>query len=71
MAGIDKIYGTQKQYHELRSWLRIWYPNGIKYLFPARGGFNKNHRPISNFPNSVDEWLLKKCPIEWVTDRIN
>ena len=26
--------------------------------------------PISIFPKEIDKWLLKKCPIVWVTDYI-
>lgn len=26
--------------------------------------------PISSFPEVVDVWLLKSCPIEWVVERI-
>lgn len=96
MAGIDKIYGTQKQYNELKKWLienqkpiKIAYDydmvtiNGIarkrnitykevlpsNYLY-SRNGYDKNERPISNFPEKIDKWLLKHCKIEWVVNRI-
>jgi hypothetical protein len=78
MAAIDKIYGTQKQYNELKEWLKenqkpIKCKWGMlmpgNYLYP-RNGYNKERRPISNFPHEVDKWLLKNCPIEWVTDNI-
>lgn len=46
-----------------------------EYILPTnclygRNGYNKEDRPISNFPEAIDKWLLKKCPIKWVTDRI-
>lgn len=83
MAGIDKIYGTQKQYNELKNWLKenqkpIKCRVGFKeyemvmpteYLYP-RNGYDKNERPISNFPEAIDKWLLKKCKIEWVVNKI-
>ena len=31
---------------------------------------NPDARPISNFPEEVNKWLLKVCPLKWVTDRI-
>lgn len=91
MAGIDKIYGTQKQYNEFKKWLKenqvpircetgsVW--NGKKekkiyemvyptdYLYP-RNGYYKGDRPISNFPEKIDKWLLKHCKIDWVIARI-
>lgn len=89
MAGIDKIYGTQKEYNEFKKWLkenqkpikcRIGFNySKIKYEYSkclpteylyGRNGFNKEDRPISNFPEAIDKWLLKHCPIEWVIKRI-
>lgn len=77
MAAIDKIYGTQKQYNEFKKWAKkqkpikgefgFIYP--IDYFYP-RNGCNKEKRPIANFPRVIDKWLLKNCPIEWVTDQI-
>jgi|WetSurMetagenome_2_1015567.scaffolds.fasta_scaffold416777_2 hypothetical protein len=91
MAGRDKIYGTQKQYNELKKWLKEnqkpikcsvgfnWFGNKktpiyemvlpSEYLYP-RNGYDKNERPISNFPESIDKWLLKNCKIEWVISKI-
>jgi len=93
MAAIDKIYGTQKQYSELRNWLKrnakimripigiTLYANGfegeeeyitahpIRFLYSVKG-FNHSCRPISNFPEKIDMWLLKNCPLKWVTDEI-
>jgi hypothetical protein len=68
MAGIDKIYGTQEQYYELRDYLTKNHPDALRYLYPENYGCYD--RPISNFPTKVDQWLLKRCPLEWVTDRI-
>ena len=91
MAGIDTIYGTQKQYNELKRWLKenqkpikcrvgfdlvgnketpiyeMVLPTERLY---SRNGYDKNKRPISNFPEAIDKWLLKNCKIEWVVNRI-
>jgi hypothetical protein len=40
-----------------------------EYLY-SRNGYDKNDRPISNFPQNIDKWLLKNCPIEWVVNKI-
>jgi len=90
MAGIDKIYGTQKQYNEFKKWLKenqkpIKCRVGFNFkgketpiyemvlpierLYP-RNGYDKEYRPISNFPKAIDKWLLKKCDIEWVVNKI-
>ena len=39
-------------------------------LYSRNGYDKKNERPISNFPENIDKWLLKKCKIEWVLKRI-
>ena len=39
------------------------------YLYP-RNGYDKSNRPIANFPEKIDKWLLKNCKIEWVVERI-
>lgn len=69
MAGIDKIYGTQYQYKELYDWLKVNRPSAIKYLYD-RYGFMDEIRPISNFSDTQNAWLLVNCPLKWVTDRI-
>jgi hypothetical protein len=91
MAGIDKIYGTQKQYRQFRRWLRMHQipircrtgsisdEHGDRDIFEnvlptdclyPRRGYPKEGRPISNFPESIDMWLLKNCTIEWVVNYI-
>lgn len=69
MAGIDKIYGTQEQYDELERWLKGNNKKVIEELYP-KDGYDKEYRPISNFSEKTDKWLLSNCPITWVTDRI-
>jgi len=69
MAAIDKIYGSQEDYNELKSWLEDNFPKGLKYLYPEEG-YDKEDRPISNFPIWVDEYLIENCSIEWVVNYI-
>jgi len=69
MAAIDKIYGTQEQYYELKKWLKENRPRAISELYPEES-FNKANRAISNFSSETDMWLIDNCPIEWVVDYI-
>jgi len=69
MAAIDKIYGDMKQYDEFVYWCEINNPDILKYFY-TREDSNSLNRPITNFPESVDKWLLDNCPIKFVTDRI-
>lgn len=71
MAGIDKIYGTQAQYRELRDWLHEHGdPHGASgHLYPEKGygdDLSTGPRPISNFPRNVDKYLWKHCKLDWV-----
>ena len=70
MAGIDKIYGTDTQYDEFHAWVKLNKPDALKYFYEARGYTDNVDRPITNFPEKIDKWLLKNCPLLWVTDRI-
>ncbi len=74
----NKIYGTNENFNELREWLRnneyeIEMPDGT-FTLPSNWLYNKNYkqhcRPISCFPYSVDRWLLRNCPLNWLTDKI-
>jgi len=69
MAGIDKIYGTQRQYLELEKWLNENNKKAIDELYP-KDGYDKNYRPISNFSSVTDKWLKENCPIEFVQKRL-
>ena len=73
MAGIDKIYGTQKQYDQFITWCKKHHRRKKlhKYFYPVEGyEASKYERPITNFPKRHDMWLLKNCPFDWVTNRI-
>lgn len=73
MAGIDKIYGTTDQYDELRNFLVRHHRFALNYLYPRDCWEDTNYRPISNFPEKIDKWLLKywrRHKLQWVIDRI-
>ena len=69
MAGIDKIYGSNKEWDELFVWLARNRPQYVKYLY---GAFSQIGEPraISNFPTYADKWLYKNCPLKWARARI-
>ena len=69
MAAIDKIYGTQDQYLELKNWLDDNCPEYKIYLYPE-DGYDKKYRPISNFHSDVDDWLKENCSLEFVQERL-
>jgi hypothetical protein len=69
MAAIDKIYGTQEQYLEFKEWLKDNKPSATRYLYPEKCT-NEKDRAISNFPETIDMWLLDNCPIKWVVEYI-
>ncbi len=70
MAGIDRIYGSNEQYNELKNFLVKYNRSAIKYLYPTDCFDSVKHRPISSFPQKVDQWLLKYCKMNWVVERI-
>jgi len=70
MASIDKIYGTQDQYDELKNWLTTNKEEALKYIYRREDTDRPEVRSISNFPEEIDMWLLENCSLTWVTDRI-
>jgi len=70
MAAIDKIYGSTEQYDEFLEWVRENKPSLERYFYP-RDGFMKDYdRPITNFPESEDIWLIRNCPLDFVMARL-
>ena len=70
MAYIDKIYGTRKQWNQLHAFLVQTHPEWIKkYMYPEPDD-ESEESPISNFSKEADMWLLKNCPLKFVTNRI-
>lgn len=73
MAAIDKIYGTYRDHVELYDWMKKNKPEYCQWMRKPEDLshlYENEERSISNFPESVDMWLLNNCPITWVTDRI-
>ncbi len=65
----DKIYGTLEQYNEFRHWINKNKPEAWRYFYEWDNWTNEiTHeiRPLALFPEEVDTWLLKHCPIPWV-----
>ncbi len=72
MAGIDKIYGTLEMYDALWAWADLCCPQIIKHFY-SRDGFicaAGDLRPITNFPEEIDMWLINNCPLKWVVKAI-
>ena len=69
MAAIDKIYGTNEQYDEFRSWCEKNAP-GMLDFFYEKNGYEQKVRPITNTPIYADVWLWKNCDIEFVKDQL-
>lgn len=67
MAGIDKIYGTEKQYDMLKDWLAKNRPKYLKSLYPKG---DTEIFPISCFSEEQDRDLKKNCPIRFVQKRL-
>ena len=69
MAAIDKIYGTSEQYDEFHAWCTENNQDALVHFYP-RSGYVGEERPITNFPERIDMWMLENCPIAWVVARI-
>lgn len=75
MASIDKLYGTPSQIAEFHSWCEKNNPFSTKYFYDwsmAEPGdmLNNEQYPVCNFPTSIDRWMVKHCPIQWVVTQI-
>ena len=77
MAAIDKIYGTNKEYDEFYQWIEDNFPELTQAFYPKNeDAYDKSSayfnevRPLTNFSEAADMWLLKNCPIKWVTEQI-
>jgi len=35
-----------------------------------KSGYNIDHRPISNFPPEVDDWLKEFCPLDFIQEKL-
>jgi len=70
VAAIDKIYGTNKQYDEFYEWCKINHTDALKYFYPRDDYTEVFGRPITNFTEKMDKWMVKNCNIKWVTNYI-
>jgi len=71
MAAIDKIYGTNEEYDIFYLWAATNNRELLKYFYPREGYENaKYDRPITNFPQELDEWLIQNCPIQFVRENL-
>lgn len=70
MAGIDKIYGTKEQFDEFFAWTKEHNPEAVRYFYQLGDNYPDKIRPLTNFPEKIDRWMLENCPLKFVTDRI-
>lgn len=70
MAGIDKIYGSNEDYDVFYLWAATHNKELLKHFYPRDGYDPKYERPITNFPQHLDEWLIKNCPVPFVRERL-
>jgi hypothetical protein len=71
MAAIDKIYATKEQYEEFYAWCKRNKPEALIFFYDWLEEWDDGEKhPITIFPVQVDKWMLKNCPLKWVTDYI-
>lgn len=68
MAAVDKLYGSSDEYDIFHKWAKENRPDILKYFYPREG--YTGQRPMTNFPEEIDEWLLENCPLQFVIDGI-
>lgn len=69
MACIDKIYGTNHQWLQLRAWLKMHYPHGLERMHPIAPDDGKEYA-LSNFDVGTDMFLRDHCDIPFVRDAL-
>lgn len=71
MASVDKIYATKDQYETFREWCNTYNKEALRYFYFWESEWNDElEHPITNFPERIDMWMLKNCPIDFVVKRI-
>lgn len=40
------------------------------YLYDT-DGYDKNYRPLSNFPTAIDNWLKENCPLSFIQEQLS
>ena len=74
MAGVDKIFGTVKQFYELKAWLDRCPVEGqhlkMNLYYPPKIAKGTDEMVIANFTTAQDVWLIQNCPIDWMQERL-
>lgn len=70
MAAIDKIYGSLKQWLELRKFLRKTKPEYIAFMYDRPTDKTYDHFPLSNFSTEANIFLINNCHLQFVLRRI-
>jgi hypothetical protein len=71
MAAIDKIYGNIEQYDLFYDWVKQSKPEFLRGFYPRDPDYyTSDIRPISNFREDADRWLIKNCNIDFVVERL-
>lgn len=73
MAAIDKIYGTLEQYQQFKQWCEKHNPKLLSYFYNLdTQNMNEDQEyMISNFPCWADYYLMRKCNIPFVVERLH
>ncbi len=66
MAGIDRMYGSTKQYDKFKRWLRKYNRDLLCFFYQRDGCEDDNDRPMTNFPFWTDVWLYRNCDLDFV-----
>lgn len=85
MAAIDKIYGSPKEWKELRDFLLKNKPEYLRFMYSKPcctyhgDDHNDDHNdrlsdlydfPLSNFSEEADVYLINHCPLKFITAAI-
>ena len=72
MAAVDKIYGNKEEYYTLWNWCKKRNKEALGYFYDWDWDCEDwdGIHPLTNFPESIDMWLLENCDLDWVVDRI-
>jgi hypothetical protein len=72
MASIDKMYGTKQQYKQFYNWCSYNKPSLIKFFYNLKEqNVDGKTYIVSNFPSWADYYLMRKCPIPFVIERLH
>jgi len=69
MTTIDKIYGTQKEWDQLHTWLVKNCPVVVNQLY-NRPDAKEVYAEIATFDMATEQFLLYHCPLESIKSKI-